>query len=66
MKTLTLSQSEIRALQSFYLRGYLGSCGSMKLADRRKLLYGLIAKGLLTDKCIITPLGIELSAPNYK
>lgn len=58
-----LTKAEIRALQSFHLRGYLGSCGSMKLANRRKLLYGLIEKGLLTKECNLTAAGVEASAP---
>lgn len=60
-----LSQAEVRALQSFHLRGYLGPCGSMKLADRRTMLYGLIEKGLLTKQCTLTPAGIEVSKPKY-
>lgn len=61
---INLSQSEVRALQSFQLKGCLGKCGSMNISQRRALLTGLISKGLLTANCTLTPLGIELSKPS--
>jgi hypothetical protein len=62
MKT---TETEKRVLQSLHLRGIMGNMGSMKQKERLSLLQGLILRGLLTNDCVVTPLGIEVSAPFY-
>jgi len=61
MQTLTLTETEKRVLQSLHLRGFTGKMGSLNLGQRRKLMFGLVDKGLLTEQCKLTSLGLELS-----
>ncbi len=63
MKQSDLTPTELRVLQNIHLNGCTGRMGSLNLAQRRKVIFGLVEKKLLNDKARLTPLGIELSAP---
>lgn len=62
---ITLTDTEKRVLQNLHLKGYTGPMGNMKLAQRRKLMCGLVDRGFLDKNGVPTKLGIEVSAPFY-
>lgn len=62
---MKLSETEIRVLRNLHLKGCTGKMGSLNLAARKKLLFGLVDKKLIDQRCNLTALGIELSKPNY-
>jgi hypothetical protein len=60
---VNISQTEKRILQNLHLKGCIGKCGSLTKKERETILNGLIKKELLTQRCTLTKLGIEYSAP---
>ena len=61
---MELTKTEIRVLRNLHLTGGTGKMGNMNLKQRKKLIYGLVEKGLLSEKSELTPLGIEMSLPS--
>ena len=63
--TTGLTETEVRVLRNLHLTGGTGKMGSLNLAKRRLLITGLVKKGLLSEDCVVTKKGIEVSAPFY-
>lgn len=62
---MDITATEKRVLQSLHLQGHMGKMGSMKLAERRFLLLGLMEKKLIDKNCKLTELGVYVSAPKF-
>jgi len=61
---MELTKTEIRVLRNLHLTGGTGKMGSMSLKQRRELIRGLLAKGLIDERAKLTKKGIEASLPS--